>query len=212
MLRILFCLMFIITVVYSDCCTKDETTINEGECDADDTMECHLKHYGIYCCNKNVETAMGSYADISSKIVRLHCTMLLLLLCMHLYLQLGFIKDHNDTEFVSDLDVSSKTIEYLLQNFTSKCKRYTKVMATKHLLQYHMFNNPDQISHELTQAVMYLETAAYRLQHIQVSTFIHSYKHTIYVLFAICRSYMVKDLVWSLQQNNTSASTSIDMT
>ena len=41
-------------------------------------------------------------------------------------------------------------------------------MATKHWLQHHMFKNSSDTN--LIDAVIHLETAAYRLQHIQVSS------------------------------------------
>ena len=76
--------------MYSDCCTLSDETIksNKGNCDADNTIECHVKHYGIYCCDDNVKKAMRLYADISSKIVRLHLHNVTIAMCnlMHLHL------------------------------------------------------------------------------------------------------------------------------
>ena len=63
------------------------------------------------------------------------------------------------------MNISNTTIELILQNFTSICKRYTKVMAIKHQLQYHMFKRTS-----LIPVLVHLETAAFRLQHIQVSS------------------------------------------
>ena len=77
-------------------------------------------------------------------------------------------------------------------------------MATKHYLQHYLFssaNGPSVLN--LTQAVIHLETVAHRLQHIQVSTFVHLLATWIMcVHFSNCRSYIMKDLVWNLQHNS----------
>ena len=91
------------------------------------------------------------------------------------------------------MNVSNKTIGFIIQNFTSICKRYTKIMATKHQLQHYMFNIPNAtLNANLTHAVIHLETAAFRLQHIQVSNTIiinlHIYIYIyiyIYILFKL---------------------------
>ena len=84
--------------------------------------------------------------------------------------KINYLEDH---DFADDLNISNETIDFLLDNFTSICKRYTKVMATKHQLQYYMFKNADEtLNTNLTDAVIHLETAAFRLQHIQVSNLI----------------------------------------
>ena len=84
--------------------------------------------------------------------------------------KINYLEDH---DFADDLNISNETIDFLLDNFTSICKRYTKVMATKHQLQHYMFKNSDEpINTNLTDAVIHLETAAFRLQHIQVSNLI----------------------------------------
>ena len=167
MLQILFCLTVIITAVYSDCCKLLDKCGNKT-----DDVDCHLENYGIYCCNENVEESIAKFADDSNIIVRLNC--LLLLLYVHYFvLQLQKIKDLEDHDFTDDLNISNETIDFLLDNFTSICKRYTKVMATKHQLQHDMFNNSDEpLNTNLTDAVIHLETAAFRLQNIQVSNLI----------------------------------------
>jgi len=57
--------MAIITTVYSDCC--NETAIL---CTNED-VDCHLKKYGIHCCNAEVKNSIGLFAIHSVKIVRL---------------------------------------------------------------------------------------------------------------------------------------------
>ena len=69
MLQKILYLAAITTVVYSDCCTKN---ISKGECDDNDTIDCHMEHYGIYCCNTDVTEAIEKFANISNKIVRLN--------------------------------------------------------------------------------------------------------------------------------------------
>ena len=73
MLQNLLYLAVIITVVYSDCCPKSlfET---EVLCTDNSDIECHMKHYGIYCCNSNVVNAIKRFADISVEIVSLSHT------------------------------------------------------------------------------------------------------------------------------------------
>ena len=83
-------------------------------------------------------------------------------------LQLQKIAQLEYHNLASRSNIANTAINSLLQNFTSICKRYTKVMATKHWLQHHMFKNSSDTN--LIDAVIHLETAAYRLQHIQVSS------------------------------------------
>ena len=63
MLQNLFYLAVTITVVYSDCCTIFNPLCSDGD------IECHIKHYGIHCCNHHVQKAMKLFADVSGKIV-----------------------------------------------------------------------------------------------------------------------------------------------
>ena len=65
MLKIFFFLMAIITTVYSDCCETANLCSNE------DDVNCHLKNYGIYCCNDDVKQSIALFANDSNKIVRL---------------------------------------------------------------------------------------------------------------------------------------------
>ena len=100
----------------------------------------------------------------------------------HIYftfvLQLQSIKDFEDHDSIDNLQVSNANINYLLQNFTSICKRYTKLMATKHQLQYYMFNNPKEtLDTNFVHAVIQLEAATLRLQHIQLSYPVYCYIH-----------------------------------
>ena len=67
--------------------------------------------------------------------------------------------------------------------FSSTCKRYTDVMALKNQLQCHVFNSQltsDTASH-LTQLIINLQTAAVKLQIIEVSNF---YKWSYNVIIA----------------------------
>ena len=112
------------------------------------------------------------------------------------FLQVGSIKDLEDhgSRPVGIRHISNATLESLLQNFTSICKRYTKVMAIKHQLQHHMFNNTNFVN-----ATIYLETAAFRLQHIQVSNQLnYNYSYN-----SNCRCCILANLVWSSQHTNT---------
>ena len=93
------------------------------------------------------------------------------------------IEDHDS---VDNLNVSNTTIGFITQNFTSICKRYTKLMATKHQLQHYMFNIPNEtFDANFTLAVIHLETAAFRLQHIQVSSLIHTIMQIICMIFKL---------------------------
>ena len=179
MLQILFCLTVIITAAYSDCCPNVSLT----KCDKIDDVDCHLENYSVYCCNDNVKDSIALFADDSLRIVRLNC--LLLLLYVHYFvLQLQKIQHLEDHGSAGHLNISNETIGFIIQNFTSICKRYTKVMATKHHLQHYMFNNTDEtLNTNLTDAIIHLETAAFRLQHIQVSNLILIiYIHTLFKL------------------------------
>ena len=65
MLQTLLCLTVIITAVYGDCCNT------ESKCGGKrDDVDCHLKHYGIHCCNSDVKDNIALFADDSYRIVR----------------------------------------------------------------------------------------------------------------------------------------------
>ena len=72
MLQKLFCLAFTISVVYSDCCTESDGKYSESQAICNNRMdkECHLKNYGVYCCNDSVEIAIGAFAKDAGKTVR----------------------------------------------------------------------------------------------------------------------------------------------
>ena len=74
MLQNLLYLAVIITVVYSDCCLK--TDINERPvlCTDENDIECHMRYYGIHCCNSNVQSAIKQFSDIFIEIVSLSRT------------------------------------------------------------------------------------------------------------------------------------------
>ena len=74
MLQNLLYLAVIITVVYSDCCPKTKINKTPILCTNKNDIECHMKHYGIYCCNSNVNSAIKRFADIFVEIVSLSCT------------------------------------------------------------------------------------------------------------------------------------------
>ena len=52
-------------------------------------------------------------------------------------------------------------------------------MAIKHQLQYYMFSTPNKTldTNLVVHAVIQIEAAAFRLQHIQVSCLIYCYTH-----------------------------------
>ena len=74
MLQNLLYLAVIITVAYSDCCPRTKIFKAQILCTDDSDIECHMKHYGIYCCNSNVNSAIKRFADISDEIVSLSRT------------------------------------------------------------------------------------------------------------------------------------------
>ena len=77
MLQDLLYLAVIITVVYSDCCTKLKSCkIGDKDCDIanppcsnESDVDCHMEHFGIHCCNSGVQKAIVLFADLSGKIV-----------------------------------------------------------------------------------------------------------------------------------------------
>ena len=64
MIQILFCITVIITTVYSDCCTDNPTEAKDNT-----DIYCHLKYYGIHCCNKMIKDSIALFVDDSNKIV-----------------------------------------------------------------------------------------------------------------------------------------------
>ena len=57
--------------------------------------------------------------------------------------------------------------------FSSTCKRYTDVIALKNQLQCHVFNSvlTSDIASQLTLHIIKLQTAAVKLQNIEVNSF-----------------------------------------
>ena len=77
-------------------------------------------------------------------------------------------------------------------------------MATKHWLQDHMLKYPSD--NNLTDAVIYLETAAFRLQQIQVSSLTRTIviaNNLLRIYFSNFRSYIPIQLAWNLHQDST---------
>ena len=74
MLQNLLYLTVIITVAYSDCCPRTEVDKTLVKCTNNSDIECHMKYYGIHCCNSNVKSAIKRFADISVEIVSLSHT------------------------------------------------------------------------------------------------------------------------------------------
>ena len=69
MVQKLLYLAAIITVAYSDCCTETDGSFEE-KCNGSMTIDCHVKHYGIYCCDKKVQRAITKFATDSDKLVK----------------------------------------------------------------------------------------------------------------------------------------------
>ena len=61
----------IITVAYCDCCTESDISFEE-KCSGSMTVDCHVKHYGIYCCDTRVQRAIKRFATDSDKLVKLN--------------------------------------------------------------------------------------------------------------------------------------------
>ena len=104
--------------------------------------------------------------------------------------------------------INSTTLDLVLDKFSNICIRYTKLMAFKHHLQHHMFNKSNKtLVSNLAQAVMHLQTAAFRLQRIQVSVLLHNHKYSLYICSSKCRNYIAEmKVVLNLQQDSTDAS------
>ena len=120
-------------------------------------------------------------------------------------LQLKNISKLDNHTLANSSSAFNANIDSLLQNssFTSICKRYTKAMAIKHWLQNHMFNQSDEY---LINAVISLETAAFRLQQIQVSSLTRTIiiaNNLLHTCFSNFRSYIPIDLAWNLHQDST---------
>ena len=62
MLQMLFCLTVIITTACSDCCTDNQT---KAKCGDKTDIRCHLKYYGIHCCNEKVKNSIALFANDS---------------------------------------------------------------------------------------------------------------------------------------------------
>lgn len=68
-------------------------------------------------------------------------------------------------------ETQKKTLNQVLAEFSSTCKRYTDVMALKYLLQCHVFNHElaAEMASNLGELIINLQTAAIKLQKMEVS-------------------------------------------
>ena len=66
MMQIVVCLTVIITTVYSDCCTDNQI---EAKCSDNTDIYCHLKYYGIHCCDDKVKDSIALFVSDSYTIV-----------------------------------------------------------------------------------------------------------------------------------------------
>ena len=66
-------------------------------------------------------------------------------------------------------DNKDEVIEKMFDQMSSTCKRYTDVMALKNQLQCHVFSGTPDTATQLTPFIITLQTAAVKLQGIEVS-------------------------------------------
>jgi len=74
---------------------------------------------------------------------------------------------------LNELQITTDNTDSAFMQFSSTCKRYTDVMALKNQLQCHVFNSQltSDTASQLTQFIINLQTAAVKLQIIEVSNF-----------------------------------------
>ena len=65
----------------------------------------------------------------------------------------------------------NQALQKLYAKFSSTCKRYTDIMAIKTHLQCSVFNSEPSVTSQYTQLIIKLQTAAIKLQKIEVSDF-----------------------------------------
>ena len=72
-----------------------------------------------------------------------------------------------------ELQITTDNTDSAFMQFSSTCKRYTDVMVLKNQLQCHVFNSQltSHTASQLTQLIINLQTAALKLQNIEVSNF-----------------------------------------
>ena len=80
--------------------------------------------------------------------------------------------------------ISNETLNIIVREFTIICQRYTILMTIKHHLQHSIFHNPSKIA-KFTLAATHLETAAFRLQQLQVRTFTYLCNQWIIYFFKL---------------------------
>ena len=98
--------------------------------------------------------------------------------------------------------ISNETLNIIVREFTIICQRYTILMTIKHHLQHSIFHNPSKTA-KLTLAATHLETAAFRLQQLQVRKNFYVPLQLVDNLLLNCRLYIITDLVWNLQPTST---------
>ena len=134
-----------------------------------------IEEYGVDCCIKEAQDNMIDFSKILQKInlddaVSTIVENLLmwtsLLLLQRTLLQNSTVCTSNQLS-----KTQKKTQNQLLSQFSSTCKRYTDVMALKHLLQCHLFSSSPKVelTSKLTEIIINLQTAAIKLQKMQVS-------------------------------------------
>ena len=120
-----------------------------------------------------------------------------------------------------ELQITTDNTDSAFMQFSSTCKRYTDVMALKNQLQCHVFNSQltPHIASQLTQLIINLQTAALKLQNIEVSNF-YKWSHTViidtplhqyYFVFLYYFSRKVVAHVWISLLHNTIISTNQDL-
>jgi len=88
-------------------------------------------------------------------------------------MQVTALKESTPCTFANKL-IHKNALYQLLAQFSSTCKRYTDVMALKHLFLCHLFNNSHletTIISELTNLIINLQKAAIKLQAMEVGYF-----------------------------------------
>jgi len=87
-------------------------------------------------------------------------------------LQKDIFKNPCSSKYSDTTQAKIETLQQIYAKFSSTCKRYTDVMAIKTHLQCQVFTSEHSIIPQITQLIIKLQTAAIKLQKMEVSDII----------------------------------------
>jgi len=134
-----------------------------------------VEQFGVDCCNEEARYSMYNFSNIATNIdfnIFNNATVsyqIKLLNVISLQLQKDILFKRCGSHHSNTIQASNETLQQVYTKFTSTCKRYTDIMAVKTHLQYCILDSKQSITPQHTQLIITLQTAAIKLQKMEVS-------------------------------------------